>query len=544
MDSVFQMKKENNLLATLFALIAWTTMGGLIGFAVGYVVYVKQTAIFQSIATLNISNISGENPQRQVAEQSPTEIDLSAILASQEVISLAVKEGNLGRVFGITGKDANEIAQNLQINGNLEVIKGPTSDVGTAYELRFNGLTPSSSQIALDAICKAASAQLSEGGHAEQWQQAISLLTTTRREITEEIEELEQQLAEISPDVTSIKREGSTISPSMVRYRSLTESVSELESLSLGIKEKLRRVESLIQSGGSTESILISLDLPIEKKPVLITPPAISQSSSKQDETNQQIEIGKRLQAERDLRTRMEPLVVELNKLRERYGEKHPKVIFKKSEIEVFQKQIDALGPRPNAPTTQPEVPKTDPVESATESRGDLPENSNGTPKTENGVTKGPEESGETIVSDGQKVVTALNALKAEKDKIETELNSQRALLEELAATVSDEEIKAIEVDRLTDRLVIQNQLLQQTVSRLSKLPQHSPFSGRLISVINPPSPGSQVSPVLRPILRTSIGSGLLAGLGLFVLVYVASLVTTDPEVGQTESSLQPADSE
>ena len=287
------MKKENNLLATLFALIAWTTMGGLIGFAVGYVVYVKQTAIFQSIATLNISNISDDNPQRQVAEQSPTEIDLTAILASQEVISLAVKEGNLGRVFGITGKDANEIAQNLQINGNLEVIKGPTSDVGTAYELRFNGLTPSSSQIALDAICKAASTQLSEGGHAEQWQQAISLLTTTRREITEEIEELEQQLAEISPDVTSIKREGSTISPSMVRYRSLTESVSELESLSLGIKEKLRRVESLIQSGGSTESILISLDLPIEKKPVLVTPPAISQSSSKQDETNQQIEIGK-----------------------------------------------------------------------------------------------------------------------------------------------------------------------------------------------------------------------------------------------------------
>ena len=137
-----------------------------------------------------------------------------------------------------------------------------------------------------------------------------------------------------------------------------------------------------------------------------------------------------------------------------------------------------------------------------------------------------------------------MNALKAEKDKIETELNSQRALLEELAATVSDEEIKAIEVDRLTDRLVIQNQLLQQTVSRLSKLPQHSPFSGRLISVINPPSPGSQVSPVLRPILQTSIGSGLLAGLGLFVLVYVASLVTTDPNVGQTESSLQPEDSE
>ena len=102
-----------------------------------------------------------------------------------------------------------------------------------------------------------------------------------------------------------------------------------------------------------------------------------------------------------------------------------------------------------------------------------------------------------------------------------------------MAATISDEEIKAIEVDRLTDRLVIQNQLLQQTVSRLSKLPQHSPFSGRLISVINPPSPGSQVSPVLRPILQTSIGSGLLAGLGLFVLVYVASLVTTDPEVGQ-----------
>ena len=53
-------KKTGNLLASLIALIAWTTMGGLIGFATGYVVYVKQTAIFQSSGTLNITSLDAD----------------------------------------------------------------------------------------------------------------------------------------------------------------------------------------------------------------------------------------------------------------------------------------------------------------------------------------------------------------------------------------------------------------------------------------------------------------------------------------------------
>ena len=92
-----------------------------------------------------------------------------------------------------------------------------------------------------------------------------------------------------------------------------------------------------------------------------------------------------------------------------------------------------------------------------------------------------------------------------------------------------------IEYQRLTDALATQHQLLQQTVSRLTKLPQHSPFNGRVVSVINQPTPGVQVSPILRPILQTSVGAGLLAGLGLFVLVLVASLMTSDLPSEETE---------
>src|SRR5210317_2140899 len=98
------MKKNTNLLATLVALIAWTTMCGLIGFATGYIVYVKQTAIFQSTGTLNVATLAGDQAGSglDASDSAPvtsidqnSESDLSSLIASQEVLAKAVTDGNL-----------------------------------------------------------------------------------------------------------------------------------------------------------------------------------------------------------------------------------------------------------------------------------------------------------------------------------------------------------------------------------------------------------------------------------------------------------------
>ena len=520
------MKKNSNLLATLVALIAWTTMGGLVGFATGYVVFVKQTAIFQSTGTLNVATLSDQNALTKESQASSA-ADLSAMITSQEVLAKAATDGNLGRLFGISGKDPDEIAQNIQVSGNLSVSKGLTSDVGTSYQLTYRGLTPSNAQIALTAICDSAVSLLSEGGHADQWNQAVEMLTNVRHEIEERIEKLEQQRTLISPEVTSIKRNGVTISGLSVQFSTLQQQVAELESLRAGLSEKLRHVESLIQEGGSTEAILVSLNVPVTKTPVNVQPLPKPTQSTKQADAERQISIAKRKQAEREIRIKMEPLISELDKLRERYGEKHPKVVFKKSEIEVYQLQIDALGPIPSeqvAPLSN---------ESADPPTANDPPNSTSSKqvKPESSQT---DDSRKTS-SDGEKVVQALKALKAELENVELEYDEKNQLLQSLASDISQEEMKSREYERLTDAVVTQHQLLQQTVSRLSKLPQHSPFSGRLVTVINQPTPGTQISPVLRPLLQTSIGAGLLAGLGLFVLVFLASLVTNDSESDEAE---------
>ena len=513
------MKKRSNLLATLVALIAWTAMGGLIGFATGYIVFVKQTAVFQSTATLNVVTLADQGLTEQTPQQN-TSTDLSAIITSQDVLTKAVNDANLGRLFGIDGKGPEQIAQNIQVSGNLSAVKGPASDVGTSYELSYRGLTPSNSQIALNAICDAAISLLSEGGHADQWNQAVEMLTDARKEIEERIDKLEQQRTLISPEVTSIKRNGITISDLSVQFNTLQQQVAQLQSLRAGLSEKLGHVESLIQEGSSTESILIGLNVPVTKAPVRVQPLPKVTKGNKQTDAERTIAIAKRKQAERAIQIKMEPLLSELNKLRERYGEKHPKVVFKKSEIEVYQLQIDALGPI----EAEPVIPPANDSASSTENAKGIKESQiSATTETTN------EETTTNPSTDGEKVITALNALKAEKTKVDQDYEQQNNSLRELAALISQEEMKSREYERLTDAVVTQHQLLQQTVSRLSKLPQHSPFSGRLVSIINQPTPGVQVSPVLRPLLQTSIGSGLLAGLGLFILVFLASIVSSDP---------------
>ena len=524
------MKKTSNLLATLIALIAWTTMGGLIGFATGYIVYVKQTAVFQSTGTLNVTTLK-ENPSSDATPNPDSVTDLSSMISSQEVLAKAVVDGKLGRLFGISGKDAEEIAQNIQVSGNLDVLKGPTSDVGTAYDLRFRGLTPSSAQVALNAICEAAASILSEGGHADQWQQAVELLTEVRVEVEDRIDKLEQQRALISPEVTSVKLDGMTISGLTVQFTNLQQQVAELDSLRAGLEEKLNHVESLIQEGGSTEAILVSLNVPVTRAPVKIKPPTTPSKDASKLEAERQIAAAKRMQAEREIRIKMEPLLAELENLRQRYGEKHPKVVFKKSEVEVYQLQIDALGPEIPAPSATPSETSATNSDKLTEQDSSNPttndDSSSNSPPTSDASVNEPALQPDT---DGEKVISALNALKREKQEVSDRYEEQNNSLQELAEKISQEEIKSREYQRLTDAVVTQHQLLQQTVSRLSKLPQHSPFSGRMVSVINQPTPGTQISPVLQPLLQTSVGAGLLAGLGLFVLVFLASLMTSESE--------------
>ena len=522
-------KKTGNLLASLIALIAWTTMGGLIGFATGYVVYVKQTAIFQSSGTLNITSLDADSKPVNASQQNPS-TDLSSVITSQAVLTKAVNDGNLGRLFGITGKDAEEIAQNIQTDGSLRATKGPTSDVGTTYQIEFRGLTPSSAQKALHAICDAAATLLSEGGDTDQWQEAIQLLTEVRAEIEQRIDRLEQQRKQIFPEVTSVKLNGSKISELAVQYENLQRQVTELDSLRSGVSEKLRHVETLIQEGGSIDAVLTSLNLPVTRVPTQRmerSPPA---KEDKPNDAEQQIAIAKRNQAEQQIRIKMKPFLIELDKLRERYGEKHPKVVFKKSEIEVFQRQIDALGPVPSMSTTGVDPDNSDQVDNSTQRPNQ--ESLKAIESNDNSNIEDPEAG---PPSNGEKVASALRALRAEKKQLDSEYAELKESLEELASRISKEDLNMIEYQRLTDALATQHQLLQQTVSRLTKLPQHSPFNGRVVSVINQPTPGVQVSPILRPILQTSVGAGLLAGLGLFVLVLVASLMTSDLPSEETE---------
>lgn len=497
------MSKQKKIASAVIALIAWTVLGALVGAGGGYVVYVRQPAVFQSSGTIQIASVSPDAPLG--SSESETSGNGVSFIASKPVLSKAAKLGRLGRLAGITGGSPEEVAEAIQNSGNLEVESSTVDELGRTYEVRYRGSTPSAAQQVVQFILEATVQSLTEADNTANWDESLKLLTEARAEIETSIADLETQLNQLgAPDEVAMV-DGELVSAVSQQYVRLRSEAYQLQELRNALSQKLRRVETLIQNGASSDAILAALDVPT-------MPAVVKQTDGRQntdaanDAAERERQLASRLRAERDIKRQMLPLQQELDKMLERFGSQHPTVVFKRSQIEELQEKLDALPPLLGEDESRP---------------------------IEDGSTKGDQPDEEAVSEDearevATKIMASLRALRSEKKQVEQDFEQIASELDEAATALAQEENADIERSRLLSQLESEQELLQQAAARLKELSARPPFPAVRAAVLREPDRGQQVAPELNPLLVRGAQIGLVVGLVLVSLLYLTSLATSD----------------
>jgi hypothetical protein len=496
------MMKPKKIASALIALIAWTLLGTLLGAAGGYVVYVRQPAVFQAEGALQIATVS---PIAGTA--TGEEVDAGKLISSTAVLSKAASQGRLGRLPGMTGRNPQDVAEAIQTSGDLQVIAEDPDALGTVFRVQFRGATPSASQQIVQSVMQATVESLTEVDNTANWNESIQILTDVRQQIDQTVADLRRNIAQLpaSSDVATVEEE--LVSVVSEKYQRLRADADQLQNLKNALNQKLRHVESMIQNGASTSAILAGLDIPVMPAVTQRQPASGGQAATNEQDAEQQRQLAERMKVEREIQSAMRPLQQELDKLLEKFGAQHPTVAFKQKQIDELQAKLDQLPPL-NAALGSPRAP-TDVA----------------SPSSDDVAIELQQDQGSDAA---QKVMASLRALRSEKQQVEQAFEELASQLEQAAAEYAEQQNSQAERVRLNRELESQNQLLEQAATRLQELSSRPPFPKVRAAVLRAPGLGVQVEPQLKPLLVRGIQIGAVVGLVLVSLLYLTSLATSE----------------
>ena len=523
------MATQRLLKKTLFPLFSWGLLGATFGLGASYLIYVKKPALFQSSAVVQVSQVSSKNTEsssggmnnfvsdtedadRFDGKEAEEEVDDRLLLQSEAVLIEAVKLGELSRLpdvskgSGARGREPSQIANNILSSGRLRVFRLPPSSLGAVYEISFRAALPSSSQRVVAAIVSSSKSYLSNANDGQTWSESLRLLGTTRQEIDVQIQQIQQNMAELELSPRAMLRDGKVESAEAQQWESTRTEVRRLKSEQLAIEEKLRRTESLIAEGASTESILVSLDqtLRIGQPFELQSRSADNDVSAAEEEHRQWLELRARLTAEVD--RAVAPLQRELDSLLAKVGPKHITVIHVRSKIAKARARLNELPPEPG--------------------RGSVASRSSSDSPTTNAIDGLVADGDALSDSQSRQIPSLLRALRSQRDFVESRLAILTSELLALASEVSEQEVGLRNREMLQRELDQQIALRDSVIEKLEVLGDSSPEACRSLTVLTQPQPGVQVEPSLQGHLFIGGVMGLLAGTVLSCLMFLSSTVT------------------
>jgi hypothetical protein len=532
------MAAPKNIPSILLTILSWSILGSFVGLGGSYFVYVKKPAVFESVATVSImrqpipeseDGVGGSivepetseggargiqvNSNALVAEES---IDDGILIVSDAVLTRAVQDGRLGNLTelrgagGIRDQQTTQVAKRLAENGKLVVRKLPSTSLGSVYEISYRGALPSSSEQVLVAIVQAASKELDRGDSSGDWKEAIKLLTGARRDLQSRIEELQAEARAIDVPDDAVLKNGDVVSAAVEQWQRLRTEAYSLQGERSALDRRLRQAQSLIATGASAESILSNLGQPMRTETTSVANANIQTRIERQVmEESRRREILRQRAAIQDAVDReVAPLQRELDTMLQKWGPKHPTVVFVKSQIAKARAKLQEM----------PEIEQTP-------NQGD---------RRDVGPAGGKNESRPEDVTDGktggQRVNALLRSVRDQRDRVASQLVSVSAKLDEAATLVAKEEKSLVRQDSLRKELARQEALLQQTIERVDAFSIASPYPDIEFSVLKMPDPGRKIEPVLVVHLAVGGSAGALAGGVLACLVMLTSIAAQGSE--------------
>ena len=495
----------------------------------------SQAQVVAGVEILADKNLVDKNlTQQRLSGVTP--IDDSLLICSQAVLMRAVEVGGLKDVqelqWAVSARDQTPetFVRGWVSGGNLRVEKSGESSLGGVYKIAFRSRLPSTAEKVVQAVAQAAVETFDNGVLQQDQAKLLESLASGRSEIDKKLRDLQRKLGEL-PDISSaFLRDGEVISSDAIRLNAMVGSVERLQLQRDGLKQNLRRAESLLAEGADRRLVLETLGAPLPKQQYASSRPQTDGSIAEQPEVVQPSkaaeEYRKWLEMRNALIEKIErevaPMQEKLDALVEKkYGPNHPAVSHLRTQILRVRAQLANLPPEPSG-VAMPGI-----IGPNANAEGQVGVNtSKGNGSTESG-------SAGNARAVGMSLVALLKAMRAEIKEVSAEITRLDPELESLSTKVATQQ-KTLRQRQTVEREIQQQQSWRGSIlEELQQVAEQRKTSEVICELLVPAGAGVQVEPVLQAHLTAGILLGGASGAVLFCLILLSmTVVPAESESG------------
>jgi hypothetical protein len=492
-------------------ILVWLIFGGLIGTAVGYVVYVRQTPLFESTALIAVLQSDRER-------EADASHDESVRLIGEPTIERAVREHQLDRLPELKptskGESAvKETTRSLARSERLEATKVSQTTDGPVYQISYRGTSPLATRQVVDAVVDAAGQSTPALGNRDLWTKSLELLSQSRKDVNARITELQDALDSIEATDQATIRGTELISSSAVRWEQLRAEIDQEHERYGRLRDRLQIVEELRSRDAPAKAILKALREPIRVKVRMVkleeTPVSIKIEKAT-------VPIDQTSERARQFAKEAAPLEREMERLLKRFGPSHPTIIGVRQRIDDLKLKY-GMQDGEVASTSQP----------AEETRQQAAQES--------------AEDGTEGVADDRIEKEQLAEIEQLSNQLQKSIQQSEQRVDELLSQLNDAAVSMAKQERtlrraksLRKELERQQAFEAEILTRLNALPDQPPFAERAIEVLRSAGDGVQVAPKIQPYVAGGAGLGALLGLALGLMLALAASLG-EAELAETE---------
>lgn len=314
-----QEQQEENLWASIG--FAWrqkwiVLLLGLVGVACGYLYFLRQVPLYESLARVLIVKPAVKMPIQGVELDSVYDSTHESLISSPLVLERAVKRLNLASMpsLAAAGSPLAAILQDIKVTG----VGGQTGDV---IELRYRSLSKFDAPKVLDAIVDAYQEFLGSTEKNES-EVAITLIGQAKDQLDVQIKDIQRQYQQFKSEAPLLFTGESALNVHEGRLKRIEDVRSEAVLTNRKLKAEIGAITDALRQGGSREALSLLVGrLRASNEDASGRPGSLNQAGLSMEEA-------------------VFPMMLEEQMLLETYGPDHPKVMSTRKRIELTREHF------------------------------------------------------------------------------------------------------------------------------------------------------------------------------------------------------------